>query len=592
VKTSGARADDFVEVFHDRIRETIMSRLSPESLRDRHARLAAALEGREDSKPEALAAHWEAAGDRTRAARYAQKAAVVAEAALAFDRAARFYRAALTLIDHTAEERRALTINLANALAATGRGREAAQQFLAAASGLPAEEALPLRRQAMEYLLESGHLDEGTRVVREVLAAVGLDYPETPTAALWSLLKDKARVAVRGRRWTDRKNPAPSLQLNRLDSCWSISESVNLVDFVRSAAFGYRYVRLALRYGDAERVCKAFALDAAIAAAEGNRKKYSSLIRSARSLVPAGENPHLDGVLEYAQSVAHHCLTDWSQSLEHSVRALRILSELGTPFVFEGTRARLFRGWNLCMLGRLAEVNDELPSLMRDARERGDLLSEMGYAASLYGFAWLGSNRPAELRARIDSAAREWNLPGYQVSHWWLAHSSLLVRLYSGDAAGAHAEVERHWRLLSRSHLLRVLVRRMHATELRAQTCIALALQDPAERNRLVLAGRLARQLATSKVTCEQASGLLLQAQLAFVDGNEDGTAKYLTGALRRYDELSMQLHGTVIRRQLGKLLGGVDGASLRAEAERYMHEQNIIDPERMAATIAPGFAR
>ncbi|HEY5952620.1 MAG TPA: protein kinase, partial [Kofleriaceae bacterium] len=143
IKTDGARADDRIEVFHDRIRETIVARVAADVIRDRHARVAAALETCDDSKPEVLALHWQAAGQPKRAAEYARNAGAAAAAALAFDKAVRFYRAALEMGDYDAQQRRSLTIRLAEALAAAGRGAEAAHEFFAAASDLSAEEALP-----------------------------------------------------------------------------------------------------------------------------------------------------------------------------------------------------------------------------------------------------------------------------------------------------------------------------------------------------------------------------------------------------------------------------------------------------------------
>src|SRR6185295_13229847 len=117
-------------------------------------------------------------------ARYSERAADEAAAALAFDRAARLYRQALELHSLEAPERRQLQARLGEALAAAGRGPEAAAAFLAAAEGATVAEALDLRRRSSEQLLISGHIDEGLGALDQVLRAVGLRMPATPRRAL------------------------------------------------------------------------------------------------------------------------------------------------------------------------------------------------------------------------------------------------------------------------------------------------------------------------------------------------------------------------------------------------------------------------
>src|SRR5204862_8278212 len=78
-----------LELYHDRMRETLVAALAPQVAAGIHWRLAQCSEellGLED--PEALFEHYVAAGNRDRAAVYAARAADKAFAALAFDPAA------------------------------------------------------------------------------------------------------------------------------------------------------------------------------------------------------------------------------------------------------------------------------------------------------------------------------------------------------------------------------------------------------------------------------------------------------------------------------------------------------------------------
>jgi hypothetical protein len=85
-----------VEPYHDRIAEAALSMLDEKELRQRHAQLATALE-KFEADAELLADHLLAAGLPDRAAVYVERAAENAAAALAFDRAARLFRRAITL---------------------------------------------------------------------------------------------------------------------------------------------------------------------------------------------------------------------------------------------------------------------------------------------------------------------------------------------------------------------------------------------------------------------------------------------------------------------------------------------------------------
>jgi hypothetical protein len=115
IRTRETVDGEAVEPYHDRIADAALAMLDAEELRRRHAQLATALE-KFEADAELLADHFLAAGLRDRAAVYVERAAEKAAAALAFDRAARLYRRALTLNPENADElRQRLDEMLANA---------------------------------------------------------------------------------------------------------------------------------------------------------------------------------------------------------------------------------------------------------------------------------------------------------------------------------------------------------------------------------------------------------------------------------------------------------------------------------------------
>ena len=122
LRTGGA--EHTLELYHDRIRHTLASQLDPKKVTQIHRRLAQAIEGRGIDDPEALFEHYLGAGERVRAATHAAVAARKAAGALAFDRAAGFYRRALELAPARGAELVELKRGLADALVNAGRPAE------------------------------------------------------------------------------------------------------------------------------------------------------------------------------------------------------------------------------------------------------------------------------------------------------------------------------------------------------------------------------------------------------------------------------------------------------------------------------------
>src|SRR4030095_6523673 len=92
-----------MEMYHSRVQAAVLAALDDESKRSTHARLAEAMETTAKDDFEALATHHGGAGNRIKAAIYAERAGAQAWAALAFDRAARLYAHALeNTVDPTA----------------------------------------------------------------------------------------------------------------------------------------------------------------------------------------------------------------------------------------------------------------------------------------------------------------------------------------------------------------------------------------------------------------------------------------------------------------------------------------------------------
>ncbi len=189
-----------VELYHDRIRETLASQIDPAAATQIHRGLAQAIEGRGIDDPEALFEHYMGAGERVRAATHAAVAAKKAASALAFDRAVAFYRRALELAPASGAELIDLKRGLAETLANAGRPAEAAQAFLELAPITSASHSLDFKRRAAEQLLMGGHINEGLDLIKSVLSAVGFHSTcWTKTRSAFAPSQAHANPAARAR---------------------------------------------------------------------------------------------------------------------------------------------------------------------------------------------------------------------------------------------------------------------------------------------------------------------------------------------------------------------------------------------------------
>ncbi|WP_237244915.1 serine/threonine-protein kinase PknK [Sorangium cellulosum] len=122
-----------VAIYHDRIREALLAALPAEQRAGRHRAIAEALEAQGARDHEALAYHWEGAGEPRRAGEHALRAADRAAAALAFEHAAVLYEKGLALSGDAAG-RAGILEKLGDALVNLGRAPEAAERYLEAAA--------------------------------------------------------------------------------------------------------------------------------------------------------------------------------------------------------------------------------------------------------------------------------------------------------------------------------------------------------------------------------------------------------------------------------------------------------------------------
>ena len=470
-----------LEVYHDRIRETIVGGIAPAALTSIHGTLAHVLEAERDADPETLFVHFQGAGVRDRAAKYAGLAGDRARDALAFDRAAELYRSALALTTSAPAACRDLQEKLGDALAAGGRGHDAAGVYLEAAAAAPPSAALELRRRAAEQLLRSGYLDEGYRVVHDVLDAMGMKLASSPATALASLLWRRLRIRMRGLHFTprDASEIAPEA-LVRVDACWSVATALGVVDTIRGADFQGRHLLLALDIGDRFRIARALAVEAVYAAVEGEhaRDRYDRLIEQADELAQQVQHPQAIALVAMVRGASAFLQGRWASARELLERAEPLLREKAGAWQIDTHIYHLYYLLTLFNLGEVAEVSRRVPRLVEEARERDDLTAATSLRTRAGYLPFLAQDDPGTARREVRDAMARWPSDGFHAQHSWELYARGEIDLYAGCGADAWTFIADRWPGLRRSMLLRIQGTRIESLYLRGRAALA-AFHDP-----------------------------------------------------------------------------------------------------------------
>jgi serine/threonine protein kinase len=595
VRTSGARASDLIEPYHDRVRAAIQAHRSPAQIRRAHERLALGLEATGRADPEALAVHWRGAGEDDKAAAYAVQAAERASKALAFDRAAQLYRQTLNLYPATSAAVPQLQMRLGDALAFTGRGAEAARAYLAAAERVEPAAALELRRRASEQLLRSGHVDDGMAALAPVLAANRLRVPATARAALASLLYQRARVSLRGLRFRRRDAAAvPPALLARIDTAWSLAIGLGNVDTLRASDFGARQLRLALDAGEPSRVARALALESCFWAVQGSAgaARAIALIRQARALAEEVDHAQAIGLTIAAAGIVKHMNGQWREGIALFAEAEQVFRERCRAVNWELATSQILRLHGVVQLGEMSELAKATTEYLQEAEQRGDLYATTLLRLGLLNIMWLVEDLPTEARQECEDAIAQWSNRGFHTQHTNYGFALAQIDLYLGNGEAAWQRVCQMWPELERAHMLRLQVVRLGNYDLRGRAAVAAAASaSGSERaRRLRDARESARLLEAEGASWSQPLAQLIRAGVAHLEGDDARAVALLAAAAAAFAELEMAMHAAIAQGRRGCLVGGDEGRTLLATLGRWCSAQHVRDPRRFADVIAPGY--
>ncbi len=581
---------EVVEVSHDRIRDTIVAHLSEETARGYHARLASVLEATPDSDPEAIASHLLGAGDKERAAHYAERAAEQAVAKLAFAQAARLFQLTCDTISPTSPDARRLHRRVAEACEWAGHAEKAARAYLAAAAMASTVERVELEGLAATQLIAAGLIDESVALSRRVLAAVGRKLPDSVLVTIfWVFVYRIVYSFLIETKLRERKDLRPEEKI-RLDALYAFGRGLGVVDPIAAMYVKARNLIDALRAGSRAHVVRAAAAEASGMSARGGRESRRERMLFEMSRTLSKESGDVAGYMLYQSTygVCRYLRGHWRSSVE-------ILDEAAAKLAAVRrwqANANVFSVFSLVYMGDLREVKTRTAHLIADAERRGDLYTLVNLRASHPLAARLAADDLAGARRHLHEAIAQWSKTEFLVQHWQAMLWEAEADLYAGEGAKAWECLERDAQPLDKSHLLGLQLMRVLTDYVRGRSALAsLAGLSASARSSRLGRARRAQRLLEREVGITWAAPLaaILAAGLAKDRGDMAGAAR----SLRRADELAnacdMSLHAAAARHQLGLLLGGAKGTEMVHEAEESMKSRGVRVPERYAQMLVPG---
>jgi len=270
------------------------------------------------------------------------------------------------------------------------------------------------------------------------------------------LLWRRARLRWRGLHFVSRDvSDIDPDTLLRLDTCWSATTGLLLVDMISSVSFSARHLVIALDAGEPYRLSRALAIESAARAAYPSGRKLSrTLVQLSKDLAARVDHPHAIGLARLADGLMAMALGQWKKALLLAEEALAILRDQCVGATWELNVAQNVVVWALMYLGELGELSRRLPAILAHARSSGNLYIATELCTRCNYF-WLAADDPDEgERVTIESIGR-WSHKGFHRQHYSAMLARIQTALYRGDADAAWGLLSALELILRRSYLRR-----------------------------------------------------------------------------------------------------------------------------------------
>lgn len=401
----GDSGDVVYDFYHHRLRRAAYHQVEAEPRQELHRRFAGWYEDRVRPEREALAHHWELAGEPGRAAPWALAAADGAIDQLAFDHAARWYQRAIELGLPTRDARRARE-RAAEALLWSGAFAAAAERCRELADGRTGAERDRWLLKAAEAEIKLGELAPGLALIDRILVTRGHPWSERRLAGVARTAWAAARLVLPRRRAIESDADAVLADAYRVVASFlSTPRPVEAFEYV------LRSIELARRRGDVAGEATGLAIVAGYLAAGTLGRFGDSIITRSTALSEASADPYARMVSAAAAGILATIRGRWDDMRAAQDRGERICKELGLERSWEASFLRSYRALGELYAGELDRAIDLAGSLY----ERAPDLFTRAMIGSFQGRALAAAGRTVEaaqsLAALVADPAAARGLP-------------------------------------------------------------------------------------------------------------------------------------------------------------------------------------
>ncbi len=586
IRSTGLKLESEVTVYHERIRESILRELTPDSLRDQHELLATCFES-SSRDIEAIAFHYAGAGQTAKAGELYLQAAGQAAESLAFDRAAHLYRRSLELIPANGHARR---VALGEALVNAGHSAEAGEVFEMASEETDGDERIDLQRLAGLHYCVSGRIDLGRAMFELALRSVGAKLPGRGFSRIVSLLGERARLRLRGLRFhLSREEDVSPAALREIDVLYSATPGLVVVEPVGVAALQTRGLRRSLDAGEPMRLARSLLTEAVFVGYGGTKTvdRAAQILDKARSVGETADDPMIDGLLRLVDGHLAFQSAQFDAALEHCAQAESIFRDQCTGASWETSTARAFQVWICGFSGKFVQLADCNNRYLQEARSRSDLFTVTNLTSFARPLLRLAADDPDGAMNQVEEALSNWPYPGFHIQHYHAACSRTLIHLYRGEGEAAWNFIQQTWPALRRSMLLRIQFIRIWMHNLRGQCALARAAEARNPEPWLRRAEKDLKRLSGERSLFADALALRLLSGINSARGQQEFAGNWLRTAIGEFDQLGMVSPAAALRQRLADLTDGDEQTRLIAESEQAFSEQGIINLEKMTQLYA-----
>jgi hypothetical protein len=467
-----------------------------------------------------------------------------------------------------------------------------------------AEEFVTLEQKAAEQFIQTGHFQEGTEMIRAVLAEFGIELPSSRERALQKAALLRLTTLVRGLRPNQRAKEPDEIELRRFDALWAANTRLSMFDYALCTYATARCTLDALKLGEPSRLSRALSMEASYSSLLPQpffQKRATRLLEMAEGFAAAGESSEYDRIFALgARSIISFYQGEFRRTWQLADAAIQRLREYSPGRTWEEGPWQMWSLLGLSLNGELRELTRRVRSARDDATLRDDRHIECNISLGAPSVCWLVLDQVSEAQLWADRALG-WAPSDYTAQHYQHYVTSVDYDLYRNEAEAAWERTLRTWESHKRERFLSLTYIRGDLLRSRARSALAAADSlvrsgrsrtasghDPERLRRI--AADAARSLIKHRLRSAEGFAALVEAALARAAKQEGRAATRLRDAIVSFDRGGMQLFREVARFCLGTCRGEPDAGEALEQATRWLREQGVVKPDRLVAALAPGF--